>query len=74
MFARSTCHRVTISNKKSQLNRNSTKTNRERFSTGLGKIQQAYTIQLQEDAKPYALSTPHRIPIPLMGAVKEELR
>ena len=41
--------------------------------TGLGKIQQPYTIQLQEDAKPYALSTPRRIPIPLMGAVKERM-
>ena len=39
--------------------------------TGLGKIQQPYTIQLQQDAKPYALSTPRRIPIPLMG---EELQ
>lgn len=41
---------------------------------GLGKLQGDYRIQLQEGAKPYALSTPRRVPIPLMKSVEQELR
>ena len=40
---------------------------------GLGKLEESYEIELQEDARPYAVSTPRRVPIPLMPAVKEEL-
>lgn len=40
---------------------------------GLGKLQGEYAIKLQEGAKPYALSTPRRVPIPLMKPVKAEL-
>ena len=40
---------------------------------GLGKLQGQYSIKLQEGAKPYALTTPHRVLIPLMKPVKEEL-
>ena len=41
--------------------------------TGLGKIPGGYTIKLQPNATPYALSSPRRVPLPLMTAVKEEL-
>ena len=41
---------------------------------GLGKLQGEYTIQLQEGAKPFALSTPRRVAIPLLKAVKQELQ
>jgi hypothetical protein len=41
---------------------------------GLGKMRGSYTIQLQEGVKPHAVSTPRRVPIPLMGAVKVELQ
>ena len=40
---------------------------------GLGKLPGEYTIKLQDGAKPYALATPRRVPIPLMKSVKEEL-
>ena len=40
---------------------------------GLGKLRGEYTIKLQEGARPYALTTPRRVPIPLMKAVKQEL-
>ena len=40
---------------------------------GLGKLQGEYSIKLQEGAKPYALSTPRRVPIPLIKSVKAEL-
>ena len=42
--------------------------------TGLGKLERDYTIQLKEGAKPFALSTPRRVAVPLLGAVKEELQ
>ena len=41
--------------------------------TGLGKLEGEYTIQLDPGAKPFALSTPRRVAVPLMGAVKQEL-
>ena len=41
--------------------------------TGLGQLQGKYTIKLMEGAKPYALSTSRRVPIPLMKSVKAEL-
>ena len=39
----------------------------------LGKLEGEYTIKLQEDAKPYALTFPRRVTIPLMQPVKDEL-
>ena len=40
---------------------------------GLGKLQQPYTTQLQEDAGPFALSTLRRVAIPLLQPVQQEL-
>ena len=48
----------------------------ERFPnlfTGLGKLEGTYSILLEEGAKPYALTVPRRVAIPLMQPVKEEL-
>ena len=41
---------------------------------GLGTLKGEYEIVLKKDAKPYALATPRRIPIPLKGQVEEELK
>ena len=41
---------------------------------GLGKLQGDYTIKLQEGAKPFAISTPRRVAIPLLKPVKQELQ
>ena len=41
--------------------------------SGLGKLEGAYRIDLKEDAKPYAITTPRNVPLPLMSKVKEEL-
>ena len=40
---------------------------------GLGKLEQPYTIQLQEDTRPFALSTLCRVAIPLLQPVQQEL-
>ena len=40
---------------------------------GLGKLQGDYKIELKEGATPFALSTPRRVAIPRLKAVKEEL-
>lgn len=40
---------------------------------GLGMLQQPYTIKLKPDASPFSLTTPRRVPIPLLGKVREEL-
>ena len=42
--------------------------------TGLGELQGDYNIQLEPGAKPFALSTPRRVAVPLLPAVKEELQ
>ena len=52
------------------------KTPKEQFPSlfqGLGKLEQPYKIELQDDAKPYALSTPRRVAIPLLKSVEQEL-
>lgn len=41
--------------------------------TGLGTLGEEYTIQLREDAKPFALYAPRSVPIPLRPKVEEEL-
>ena len=41
--------------------------------TGLGKLDGEYSIQLEDGAKPFALTVPRRVAIPLMQPVKEEL-
>lgn len=40
---------------------------------GLGLVQKPYTIKLKPDAKPFSLKVPRRVPLPLMGKVREEL-
>ena len=40
---------------------------------GLGNLGEAYTIKLRADAKPHALFTATKIPLPLRDRVKEEL-
>ena len=40
---------------------------------GLGKLEGEYSIKLQEGAKPFALTVPRRVAIPLMRQVKNEL-
>ena len=40
---------------------------------GLGKLKEAYSIQLRDDTQPFSLSVPRRVAIPLMRPVKEEL-
>lgn len=41
---------------------------------GLGKFSGEYTIQLREDAKPFALTTPRRVAIPQLPSVERELK
>ena len=41
---------------------------------GLGRLEGEYTIQLHDDAKPFALTTPRRVAIPLMKSVQRELK
>ena len=40
---------------------------------GLGKMEGEYKIELKADAKPFSISTPRRIPLPLMSKVKMEV-
>ena len=42
--------------------------------SALGKLEGAYTIALNDDAKPFALTTPRRIAIPVLPKVKAELQ
>ena len=44
-----------------------------KLCSGLGLVEQPYTIKLKPDAVPYSLKTPRRIPLPLMPKVKKEL-
>lgn len=50
------------------------KTQYPRVFTELGCLQGEYRIKLKYDAKPYALSLPRCVPLPLCDKVKEELQ
>ena len=41
--------------------------------TGLGHMKDSYTITLKEDAKPFAISVPRKVPLPLYQKTKDEL-
>ena len=41
---------------------------------GLGRLKDSYKIEVKKDATPFALTTPRRVPIPLLPKVKEELQ
>ena len=41
--------------------------------SGLGCLTKEYQIKLNKDVVPYALTTPKRVPLPLMQPVKKEL-
>jgi len=41
--------------------------------TGLGSLKKPYNIQLDSDARPFAVSAPRRVALPLMDKVKAEL-
>jgi transposase InsO family protein len=40
---------------------------------GLGKLDKPYDIKVKDEAEPFAIYTPRRIPIPLMDKLKEQL-
>ena len=41
--------------------------------TGLGQMKETYTITLKGDAKPFAISVPRKVPLPLYQKTKDEL-
>ena len=41
---------------------------------GLGNLGEEYRIELKSEAKPYTLTTPRRIPLPLRSKVRAELK
>ena len=41
--------------------------------TGLGQMKCSYTITLKEDAKPFAISVPRKVALPLYRTPKDEL-
>jgi len=41
--------------------------------TGLGQMKETYTITLKEDAMPFAISVPRKVPLPLYQKTKDEL-
>ena len=41
--------------------------------SGLGKLQVEHKIHLKENATPFCLATPRRVPLPLMKKIKDEI-
>ncbi|XP_054259732.1 uncharacterized protein K02A2.6-like [Macrosteles quadrilineatus] len=47
---------------------------KKRFESGLGKMNGAYEIELKMGAKPFSITVPRRIPLPLWSKTKEEIQ
>ena len=47
--------------------------NHPQLFTGLGQMKETYTITLKEDAKPFEISVPRKVPLPLYQKTKDEL-
>ncbi|XP_071963845.1 uncharacterized protein [Antedon mediterranea] len=47
--------------------------NHPKLFKGLGKLKDTYKIRLSQDAKPFAVCAPRRVPIPLQQKVEKEL-
>ena len=45
-----------------------------KFFQGLGKLEEDYKIQLKENAKPYTLTTPHRVAISMLPKAKAKIK
>ncbi|UYV80387.1 K02A2.6-like [Cordylochernes scorpioides] len=75
LLSRETSEKLNIVRMIQQLSSNFLNPKREfpKIFNGLGHAKINYKISLQPDAKPYALCTPRRVPIPLMKQVKEQL-
>ena len=43
-------------------------------SPQIGKIDKPYTIRLSEEARPFSIATPRRLPLPMKDMVEEELK
>ena len=41
---------------------------------GLGKLEEEYVIKLKPDYKPFTISVPRRVAVPLLRKVREELQ
>ena len=41
---------------------------------GLGMCKNAYTVRLKDDAKPFSIATPRRLPLPMKQKVEDELK
>ena len=41
---------------------------------GLGRGENAYTVRLKDDAKPFSIATPRRLPLPMKQKVEDELK
>ena len=54
-------------------NEEKAKTKYPQLFHGLGKFEGEYKIELKPDAKPFALMTPRRVPLPLKEKVREEI-
>ena len=67
---RETCNRV---NTIGSMTSDNIKQRFPKLFTGLGKLQGNYHICLKPGAKPYSLTTPRRVAVPLLPQVKKEL-
>ena len=41
--------------------------------TGLGMMKEEYTIKLKDETKPFALTVPRKVPVPLYEETKHEI-
>ena len=79
LFNRNACHKLGIIKKIDEVrspesNPDYVKKSHPKLFKGLGCIPGEYNSELKDDATPYNLTTPRRIPIPLLERVETEIK
>ena len=77
LLGRPTISNLSLIRRIATVNQSRTLSPKEEFPSlfhGLGRLKGEYTIELCDEAKPYALTKPRRVAIPLLKSVRQELK
>ena len=76
LLGRKACRSLNLIQNLAEIKNVTNASNMQQYPTlfsGLGKLEGEYHISLKEDAKPFALTVPRKVPLPLLSKTKKEI-